>query len=202
MQASKYWRGVPRMTSWIMSWCRQEMIRHRRALMNPTSMTRNGANDFNGGENDLWIQGSGWWSWKYGGWMYCSGWDIGESFEKLLLNISATLTWWIGSINPKYGWSDGTMVMWPVNGTTQPDSDAERKCHVQERLATNKVSSSFLPNFSPVIADRYLFIFVKLEEDNICLFYNFPFGKTHHYVWPSLAIVKLVLVCHGQVCRY
>ena len=72
--------------------------------------------------------------------------------------------------------------------------DAKRKCHVQEQLATNKVSSSFLPNFSPVIADQYLFIFVKLEEDNICLFYNFPFGQTHRYVLMSLAIVKLGLV--------
>ena len=37
---------VPKSTSWIMSCCRQEVTRHRRALMNPTSMTRNGANDF------------------------------------------------------------------------------------------------------------------------------------------------------------
>ena len=65
-----------------------------------------------------------------------------------------------------------------------------------------KFSSSFLPNFSPVITDQYLFIFVKLEEDNICLFYNFPFRKTHRYVLTSLVIVKLVLVCYGQVCRY
>ena len=80
--------------------------------------------------------------------------------------------------------------------------DAERKCHVQERLATDKVSSSCLPNFSPVIADQYLFIFVKLKEDNICLFYNPPFGRTHRFVLTSLAMVKLVLACHGQVCRY
>ena len=92
--------------------------------------------------------------------------------------------------------------MRPVNETTQADMDAERKCDVQERLATNKVSSSFLPNFSLVIADQYLFIFVKLEEDNICLFYNSLFGQTHRYVLTSLAIVKLVLVCYGQVCRY
>ena len=52
----------------------------------------------------------------------------------------------------------------------------------------------FLPNFSPVIADQYLFIFVKLEEDNICLFYNLPFGQAHRYVLTSLAIVKLILV--------
>ena len=84
-------RVVPKSTSWIMSWCRQEVTRRRRALMNPTSTTRNEANDF-GGENDLTIQGSGWWSWKNGAWMYCSGWDIGELSEWLLLNISATLT--------------------------------------------------------------------------------------------------------------
>ena len=70
----------------------------------------------------------------------------------------------------------------------------EWKCHVQERLATNKVSSSFLPNFSPIIADQYIFIFVKLEEDNIRLFYNFPFGQARRYVLMSLATVKLVLV--------
>ena len=50
------------------------------------------------------------------------------------------------------------------------------------------------PNFSPVIADQYLFIFVKLEEDNICLFYNLPFGRTCRYILASLATVKLVLV--------
>ena len=93
------------------------------------------------------------------------------------------------------------MVMWLVNETTQPESGTEWKCHVQERLATNKVSLSFLPNFSPVIANQYLFIFVKLEEDNICLFYNLPFGQAHRYVLTSLAIVKLVLV-YRQVYRY
>ena len=86
------------------------------------------------------------------------------------------------------------MVKWPVNETTQPDMDVEWKCHVQERLATNKVFSSFLPNFSPVIADQYLFIFVKLAEDNICLFYNLPFGQAYRYVLSSLAIGKLAFV--------
>ena len=70
----------------------------------------------------------------------------------------------------------------------------EWKCHVQERPATNEVFQVFLC-FSLVIVDQYLFIFVKLEEDNICLFYNFPFGETHRYVLMSLATVKLILVC-------
>ena len=84
------------------------------------------------------------------------------------------------------------MVMWPVNETTQPDCGTEEKCHVQERPATVKLWGS--PNFSPVISDQYLFIFVKLEEDNICLFYNLPFGQAHRYDLTSLAIGKLVLV--------
>ena len=32
-----------------------------------------------------------------------------------------------------------------------------------------------------------------LEEDNICLFYNFPFGQTYRYVLASLTTVKLAL---------
>ena len=89
---------------------------------------------------------------------------------------------------------DGVMDQWwwPVNGTTQPGMDAEGKCHVQERLATIKWFIPF-PIF-PVIADQYLFIFVKLEEDNICLFYNPPFRRTCRYILASLATVKLVLV--------
>jgi len=88
------------------------------------------------------------------------------------------------------------MVIWPVNGITQPDSIMvmEWKCYVQERPTTNEVIQIFFP-FSPVIADQYLFIFVKLEEDNICLFYNLPFGQTCRYGLTSLATVKLVLVC-------
>ena len=140
-------RVVPKSTSWIMSWCRQEVIHHRRALMNPTSMKWNGANDFNGDENDLRIQGSGWRSWKDGAQMYCSRWDTSEFSEWLLLNIPVTLTWWIGSVNPKCGCRDGLMAMWPVNETTQRDSNVERKCHVQEQLTTNKVFQVFFPIF-------------------------------------------------------
>ena len=51
----------------------------------------------------------------------------------------------------------------------------------------------FFP-ISPVIVDQYLFIFVKLEEDNIFLFYNLPFGRTCRYILASLATVKPVLV--------
>ena len=122
--------------------------------------------------DDIWFRVAVMKEWSI---MYGSGWDTVDFSGWLLLNISATLMWWIGSIYPKGGWYGETMVMWPVNETTQPDSDTEWNCHVQERLATNKVSLSFIPNFSPVNADQYLFIFVKLEEDNICLFYNFPF---------------------------
>ena len=87
------------------------------------------------------------------------------------------------------------MVIWPVNGITQPDSIMvmEWKCHVQEWPATNEALQVFFP-FSPVIANQYLFIFIKLEEDNIFLFYNFPFGQTRRYVLTSLATVKLILI--------
>jgi len=87
------------------------------------------------------------------------------------------------------------MVIWLVNGITQPDliMVIEWKCHVQEWPATNEVIQVFFP-FCPVIADQYLFIFVKLE-DNICLFYNFPFGQTCRYVLTSPSTMKLALVC-------
>ena len=87
------------------------------------------------------------------------------------------------------------MVISPVNGMTQPDSIMmmEWKCHVQEKPATNRILQVFFP-FSPVIADQYLFIFVKLEDDNIFLVYNFPFKQTRRYVLASLVTVKLILV--------
>ena len=91
---------------------------------------------------------------------------------------------------------DGMVKPWWLNRwmkTTQPECGTEEKCHVQERLATIK-AFEFLPNFSPVIADQYPFIFVKLEEDNICLFYNLPFGQSYRYVLSSLAIGKLAFV--------
>jgi len=100
--------GIPRSTSWIMSWCRQEAIRHRRALMNPTSVTRKGANDFMEVKTD----------WRYevqdGGheWMKhkCivvggSGWTLWMTS----LEHVTTLTWWIGSITPDM---DGVMRPW------------------------------------------------------------------------------------------
>ena len=66
------------------------------------------------------------------------------------------------------------------------------KCHVQERPAT-KSGLPLFP-FSPVIADQYLFI--KLEEDNICLLYNSTLRVNPLLcdVLTSLAKVKLGLV--------
>ena len=170
-----------------MSWCRQEAIRQRRALMYPTSMTRNGANDFDGGENDLMIQGLGLRSWKNEAWRYCSRWDtswVGEFSDWLLLNISVTLKW-IGSINPKYWWYDGPMVIWPVNEITQPDSIMvmEWKCHVQERLATNKVSSSFIPNFPQSLLTSTSLFLSRLRGITYACFIIFPSGKTVAMLW-------------------
>ena len=99
---------------------------------------------------------------------------------------------WIGSITPIADGVARTMILRPVNETTQPDADGGQSVMFKSDLLPLILWGS--PNFSPVIADQYLFIFVKLEEDNICLFYNFPFGQAHRYVLTSLAIVKLVLV--------
>ena len=63
---------------------------------------------------------------------------------------------------------------------------------VKTYIATIKFSRLF--PVSRVIADQYLFIFIKLEEDNISLFYNPPFGQTRRYFLTSLATVKLVLI--------
>ena len=141
-------------------------------------------------------QGSGMAIMKNGGWRYCSGWGINWMLNSLD-DFSWTYRWhWDGlvALTPKARRDGGPMVIWPMNGITQPDSIMvmEWKCHAQEQPTTNKVLPVFFP-FSPVISDQYLSIFVKLE-DNICLFYNFPFGKTYHYVLVSPATVKLVLV--------
>ena len=94
---------------------------------------------------------------------------------------------------------DGMIYWWydnhQVDNPTQIFTVTKWKCHVQERLATNKVSSSFLSNFSPVIANQYLFIFIKLEEDNICLLYNstLQVNPSLCNFLMSLAKVKLIL---------
>ena len=142
MQASKYWGGgIPRSTSWIMSWSRQEVIRHRRALMNPTSVTRKGANDF--------------WRWKLTDDMEDGGHEMNEGWRYVVGGTGWTLwiswtyndtDWWTGSITPKWMvWVGPWCYRWMK--TTQPDMKAERECHVQEWLATNKFYSSSFPFF-------------------------------------------------------
>ena len=129
-----------------------------------------------------------------GGWriMYGSGWDTVDSFWTTSLEHITTLMRWIGRITQNVDglarpwWWDRWMKqpnpMWYGGQSVMFKSD----------LLPLKLWGS--PNFSPVISDQYLFIFVKLEEDNICLFYNLPFGQAHRYVLTSLAIGKLVLV--------
>ena len=76
--------------------------------------------------------------------------DQGEFSEWILLNISAKLTWWIGSINQKCGWCDVTMVMWPVNenkptrhGCGVKVSCLRATCYQQSFF---KFSSQFFPS--------------------------------------------------------
>ena len=52
--------------------------------------------------------------------MYGSGWDTVDTFRMTPLEHITTLMRWIGSITPN-GWFGETMVMRPVNETTQPD---------------------------------------------------------------------------------
>ena len=85
----------------------------------------------------------------------------------LLLNISTTLRW-VDSIDPKLKWRyDESSRRLPNPKVTV----MEWKCFVQEWPATIKCYVLF-PKFYPTIVDHYLFIFNKLEEDNICLMYN------------------------------
>ena len=90
-------------------------------------------------------------------------------------------------------------MVWQTNGddqwTEQPNPAWIQKESVMFKSDLLPIKFfKFSSQFSPVITDQYLFIFVKLEEDNICLFYNFPFGKTCRYVLASLAIVKFALI--------
>ena len=80
--------------------------------------------------------------------MYGSGWDTVDTFRMTPLEHITTLMRWIGSITPNVDGLARTMVMRPVNETTQPDVIRRTKCHVQERLATIKAVrfSQFFPS--------------------------------------------------------
>ena len=124
--------------------------------------------------NDIWFRVAVMKEWSI---MYGSGWDTGDFSGWLLLNMSATLMWWIGSIYPKCGWYGETMVMWPVNETTQPDSGTEWKCHVQERLATNKGSLSFFPIFPQSLLTSTSLFLSSLRRITYACSIIFPSGK-------------------------
>ena len=54
--------------------------------------------------------------------MYGSGWDTVDTFRMTPLEHITTLMRWIGSITPNVDGVARTMVMRPVNETTQPDT--------------------------------------------------------------------------------
>ena len=60
----------------------------------------------------------------------------------------------------------------------------------------------FSSHLSPVIVDQHLFIFDKLEEDSICLVYNFPFGQTCRFMFSEPSISETRSCLGGQVCHY
>ena len=148
------------------------------------------------------IQGSGMAVMKNEGWRYCSGWGVCWMVNSMN-DFSWTCPWhWYGLVvlTPRMvRKTNGDM----MNIRTQLESIIvmEWKCHVQEWPATNKILQVFFP-FFPVISDQYLFIFFKLEEDNIYLVYNLPFGKTYHYVFSEPSVSETLSYLGGQVFRY
>ena len=123
----------------------------------------------------------------------------GEFSEWLLLNILAKLIW-TGSINPM----DGTVDQW-WRWMENPNPTQSRWWSDSVTFKSDLLPIEFFKfssHFSLVVADQYLFIFDKLEEDNICLVYNFPFRQTCHFVFsePSVSETRSSLV--GQVFHY
>jgi len=90
-------------------------------------------------------------------------------------------------------WKTNGEMIGEWNNPTQLNNGDGVKVSCSRETCYHKFFKFFFP-FSLVIANQYLFIFVNLEEDNICLFYNSPFRQTCRYVLTSLAIVKLGLV--------
>ena len=136
------------------------------------------------------------------GWRISVLWWVEQGELSDSLEHITTLTWWIGSITPDM---DGVgRPWWSDRWMKQPSLTCmwnESVMFKSDLLLTKFLQVSF-PIFPQSLLTSTSLFFVKLEEDNICLFYNLPFGWTHRFVLTSLAMVKLVLACHGQVCRY
>ena len=167
----KLLRGVSKSTSWMMCWCRQEATRRMRALMYPTSMTRNEVNDFgdliltidtrfrNGGhENE--------------GLLYCRGWgfelnDFSWTYQRYWSELIALTQNKVmdGMIDQC---CDNHQAEWP---NTHSHSD-EVKVSCSRVTCYHKVFTAFSHFPQSFMTSTSLF-FIKLEEDNILLLYNF-----------------------------
>jgi len=159
--------------------------------MYPTSTTWNECNYFG---DKIWLT-------KQGSWMAVMKMKVyGILKDEFWLNdFSWTCRWhWnelVALTQNKV--MDGMIDQWydnhQANNPTQIVTVMKWKCHVQERPATKSVLPLF--PFSLVVADQYLFIFIKLEEDNICLLYNSTIwvNPSLCHVLTSLAKVKLSL---------
>ena len=137
MQASRYWRGVSKSTSWMMWCCWQEAPRRRGALMYPTSMTRNEVNDFRDetSTNDTRFRNGGH---ENEGLLYCKGWsfelnDFSWTYRRHWSELVALTQNKVmdGMIDQRCDNHQG-------NNPTQIVMVTEWNCHVQEWPATIK----------------------------------------------------------------
>lgn len=134
MQASRYWKGVSKSTSWIMSWCRQEVTRRRRALMYPPSTTRNECNDF---EDRMWLmtQCSRMAVMKMKVYEYFKGWSLLSDFSWICRRHWMNWKHWPKTMD---GVIDHRYDNHQADNPTKIVTEMKWKCHVQERHAIIK----------------------------------------------------------------
>ena len=179
MQASRYWKGISKSTSWIMCWCQQEATHCRRALMYPTSTTRNECSDFGDG---IWLTTQG----------------SGMAIMKMKVYGIAKDEFWLNDFSWTCRWHwnelvaltrnkvmDGMIDQWydnhQANNPTQIVTMMEWKCHVQERPTTIKWFSPFSHFPQSLLTSTSLFLLGLRRITYFCCIIP-PFGWIHHYL--------------------
>ena len=176
-----------------MCWHRQEVTHRRRALMYPTSTTRNECSYFRDG---IWLTTQGLWmavmKMKVYGiatdefWLNDFSWTCRRQWNELVaLTQNKVMD---GMIDQ---WCDNHQAEWP-NPHNHSD---EVKVSCSRATCYHKIFSTF-SNFPQSFLTSTSLFFIKLEEDNICLLYNSTLWVNPSLcdVLMSLAKVKLGLV--------
>ena len=154
-----------------MSWCQQEVTHHRRALMNPTSTTWNGANDFVEVKTIWWykVQGGGHERMKRQG-------IAADEMLAGLVNSLSDFSWtyrrhWNGLVALTPIWmvrrTNGDMTG-ERNNPTQLNHGDEVKVSCSRATCYHKVIYPF-SHFPQTLLTNTSYFFNKPEEDNICL---------------------------------